>query len=358
MGSPVIRGLRLKGNEPQLTAALAAVFQAEPCAASVFVRDALALTSRGASMAPAVPEELACTTEERFAQGRVDLRFRAGDWDVIVELKIAAGYGHLQIERYLGALAPTTRHAYLVAVTRDLPAHGAPTAPDDRWLGAIQWRRLLPRLRELPVSRELESQWTSLLDVLEEEGSMGFTKPDPELFADFAKMRAASEHVEAFLGVLAHPLLAELRLALGGGDARAAFKGNKPGVSRSREGAAEYVFVVPAGGLPRVKAGLFAWKKPTRFSVAPLGAPRLLASRDPQSIAVCDALAAEGFRVPERDLRAFLPLADELLRSEMLEETVVTWARGRFDVLVEAGFFDLHGAAADEEASPADDDTA
>jgi hypothetical protein len=104
-----------------------------------------------------------------------------------------------------------------------------------------------------------------------------------------------------------------------------------------------------------VRAGLFGWEPPTRFSVAPSGASRLLASQAPEEAEVCRELMQAGFRAPkgpQRDLRAFFDLSEAALQSDELEGEVVEWARVQFGKLVDAGFFALHGAATDEEPPP------
>ncbi len=162
---------------------------------------------RLAELAPLVPRELECVAEETVADGRLDLRFRDGDWDVIVEVKIHAGYGPGWFERYLNALSHRP-HAYLAALTRDVPIGEPPLSTNERWLGATRWRTMLPRIRRLGVADEhLQQQWSLFFDVLELEGSMGFTKPDPVLFDAFAAARLATRHMEEFLRVLEAPLL-------------------------------------------------------------------------------------------------------------------------------------------------------
>ena len=355
----IIRGLRRARYEPQLTQALAGLFTAEPRVAAAFVRLLLAHPDlkRPVDVSD-LPAEFACAPEERFSGGRLDLRFRAPDWDVIVELKIDAGYGLDQIDRYVGALGQA-RHSHLVALTRTVPLYGEETT-SPAWRGSILWRRVLAGLSALPIQNQsLAHQWSALLHVLEEEGSMGFTKPDPDLFATYARIRAAAEHTDAFLDVLSQPLLAALRDALGNGEAGADFRSvsrGKPALSRSRVGSAEYQFVVPRGGVTRVSAGLFGWQPPTRFSIAPAGAKRLLESTAPNDSAVCRQLIASGFRAPsgnQADLRAFRPLEDDLLLSDDLEATVVEWAHGQFAAMRESGFFSLRGEPGD--APSADD---
>jgi PD-(D/E)XK nuclease superfamily len=357
----IIRGLRRPRYEPQLTLALAALFAAEPKIASEFVRllldrlpvDRPDLPTRVDSSE--VPPELSCSPEESFSEGRLDLRFRGGEWDVIVELKIGAGYGAEQLNRYLKAFSKTERkHAYLVAITRDVSRYGEPES-HKRWLGSLQWRHLLHELRGLKIeSVALKSQWATLLDVFEEEGSMGFTEPKPELFEVYGHMRTAAAHTDRFLEVLRHPLLDALRSARGGGKDKADLAGDpkrKPVIMRSRNGAAEIPFVVPAGGRIRVRAGLFAYDPPTRFAIAPHGAERLTASLDPREVRVRDALIDAGFRErkgQQRDLRALLDLDEEILRSDQLEERIVDWARCKFMAMEEAGFFALPSVLSDD----------
>jgi hypothetical protein len=360
MGIPdaaIIRGLRQRRNEPQLTQALAALFEAEPKVASAFVRLLLCPPGRpdlaGRVDLSDLPSQLVCTPEEVTRDGRLDLRFRQAEWDVIVELKIDAGFGFEQLDRYLNSLS-ASRHAHLVAVTRDLPRYGEPTS-DPRWLWSLQWRALLPALRKLPIeSSTLATQWEALLDVLVEEGSMGFTKPEPALFDVYGQMRAATRHTDDFLEVMRYPLLDALREALGGGEASAGLGGSsrKSVITRSRgEGAAEIPFAVPEGGPTRVRAGLFAYYPPARFCVAPHGARRLLTSQNERDVAVCQKLIDAGFRPPEgpqRDLRALRPLDHELLESGRLEEELRAWAGKQFKAMADAGFFELAAVRTDD----------
>jgi hypothetical protein len=59
------------------------------------------------------PADLEVSAEEVVAAGRLDLRFGslADGWDMIVEIKIHAGYGPGQLDRYLEALSDR-KHAY------------------------------------------------------------------------------------------------------------------------------------------------------------------------------------------------------------------------------------------------------
>jgi hypothetical protein len=286
-----------------------------------------------------LPAALACHTEEVVETGRLDLRFGDGQyWDVIVELKLYASYGLRQLDRYLDALKPV-EHAYLVAITRDVPLYGEAHLADDRWLGSARWRDLLPALRRLGLQHPaLDSQWPLFLDVLESEGSMGFTNPDPDLFRAWAMVRRSAKHAEEFLKALQMPLLEALSAAvegtpLGQVDFYRAKKGaGRPVISKSWNGIIDLPFRV--GGRLSVRAGVFAYNPPTRFYVAPHYGRRLSARRarlPAQARVEVEQLIEGDFR--EYDLHAFLELDDAQLASPSLEGDVVRWAHDRFSEL-------------------------
>jgi len=345
----IISGLRRAGYEPQLTLALASVFTAEPALGAAFVRVLLTHLDHD-DLGRELPSQLQCVAEEVVADGRVDLRFRdPGAWDLIVELKIHAGYGKGWFERYVAAL-DEVEHAYVAAVTRDIPHYGEPEARSHpRWLGATRWRKLLSGLRELKPSDEaLALQWPLFLDVLEREGSMGFTQADPELFDAFARARLATLHMEEFLRALETPLLQALRAALGGADDVASFYWKRGGrFSRTKWGRMDIPFRVPAGGPARVRAGLLGWKAPAAFYVEP-NPGHVWVRRRPDARDVVRFLVARGF---DREyLRAYLRLEADVVRAADLEERVVGWARDRFGDVVASGILDLpYGGALDED---------
>jgi hypothetical protein len=334
----LIAGLRRPGDEAQLTQVLASVFQAEPEVASAFLGVVLGPTSPSGD----VPSQLTCSAEEVVEEGRTDLRFRAESWDVIVELKIYASYGRQQLGRYLAALTDV-EHAYVAAITRAVPTYGEPPkGADPRWLGSAQWRQLLPGLRAIrPANGGLRSQWPLLLDVLEVEGSMGFTRADPELFKAFATMRTTLQHTDQFVAGLQMPLWEALIDALGGDVLAASLykgRGGRPVISRSRNGVTDIPFRIPPDGPPRVRAGLFARNPPTRFYVAPHAGRRWVARRGrltQNAQAAIRHLVDRGFR--DSDLHIFLELDDGLLTSPDLERRVVEWAHARFVDIAESG---------------------
>jgi hypothetical protein len=195
-----------------------------------------------------------------------------------VEIKIYAGYGHDQIRRYLRSLIGTQR-GVVVAITRDVPTYGDFVDDDPRWAGSVQWRTLLAGVRNLsPDDLELAAQWPLFLDVLEVEGSMGFTKADTSLFTAWATYPTARSHLVDFVDSVRRPLLDALREAL---------VPEEPADSLSRIASADVVsvgkkvkrvvtpklgeiqvkFRVPADGLARIDVGVWGWGKP-RFLVA------------------------------------------------------------------------------------------
>jgi hypothetical protein len=339
-GTALIRGLRRPRDEPQLTRALAATFQADPRMAAQFVETIVRSVADG--RIPQVPAEMKCSAEELVAEGRLDLRFTAEDWDVIVELKLYASYGRNQLERYLGVLRDVDS-AYVTAVTRSVPRYGeSGAAGDPRWLGSVQWRRLLPALRSMQSGdTTLGDQWRLFLDVLEEEGSMGFTKPQPDLFRALERVRVAGKHIEEFVRAVQLPLYEALLDALGGDETSAAIYRTRGGglyVGKSWNGIIETAFRIPPTGPPAVRAGVFGFNPPVRFFVAPHQGRRWaarVARLEPEAQAAVRFLIERGFR--DHDLHAFLELDDDRLVSPTLEEDIVEWAHDRFSNIAQSG---------------------
>lgn len=350
----LLRGLRRPRNEPQLTQALAAVLAADRAAARAFLGAVFA----SLGVEAVAPPEFEVAAEEIVGGDRFDLRFRSPGWDVILELKLYAGYGREQLSRYLAALQDV-EHGYLAAVTRDLPLYGEPSRDEHpRWLGSVRWRDLLPTLHELPVEDGfLRTQWKLFLSLLEEEGSMGFTRPKPELFDAFAQAREANRHMEEFLRVLERPLLEALQDVLGGQDQASLYWKRGGRFSRAtHSNRIDIPFRVPKDGPGRVRAGIMGWSPPATFYVAPVPSQRWTTrSFSPLAQEAVDLLVAGGHFDAEW-MHAHLGLTEDLIRSDKLEQTVVEWAHERFVELRESGLFavpvDALGRSgdADEEA--------
>jgi hypothetical protein len=287
-------------------------------------------------LATQIPGGLVCAAEEVVEAGRVDLRFRSEGWDLIVELKIHAGYGRGWLDRYLDALGPVP-HAYVLAITRDVPV--AERAPCDGWLGALRWRHLLPGLRGLtPGDDSLASQWTLFLEVLEMEGSMGFTRPRPELFDAFATSGSVTRHMADFLNAIEYPLLDALVASLGGRPEAARPYLRHGTYSWSRAGRVDIPYLVPADGPARLRVGLIGSVPPTAFFVQPHRGEQWLNRRgslSPEAQMAVTKLRQGSFN--QGDFRAKLPLDSAILARSDFEEYIVSWAGERFDEIVASG---------------------
>jgi hypothetical protein len=350
----LLRGLREGGDEAELTRALAAVFGHDLELAGSFVR--LVLTScpyeKGLDL-EGLPTSFECAAEETVLEGRADLSFTdgSGEWHVIIENKIYSGYGRDQIGRYLRSFHHDAARTVLAAITRDVPSHGEPPVGTEHWAGSVRWARLLPGLRELkPQDAELARQWPLFLDVLESEGSMGFTQPDQNLFNAWAQFAAARKHMVDFVGHVREPLLGTLRnelaTARGEGDARESLAGFKTygKVKRTvtpRLGKVVVEFRIPADGKMRLWAGVWGWGDPRFFVELPF--PRMDES-DSARAAVAE-LKKGGFKSwRDRHLTRYLPLTADLLGAADLEEQVVDFARESFALVVLNGILDLEPA--------------
>jgi hypothetical protein len=336
----VIQGLRRAGYEPQLTQALNSVFQRDAAAAASFVR--LILVEVDAETASAVPARLNCTAEEVVIGGRLDLRFSSDEpeWDVIVEVKIHAGYGQEWLERYCKALQPV-HHAHVVAITRDVPTYGEPPRDSSPgWLGPVRWRQILPGLRTLPFAdASLGSQWQILLDVLESEGSMGFTNADPKLFDAYASARRARLHVEEFLRFVRQPILQALQDVLGGDNSASLLWPKGGRLSYAKDGRIDIPLCVPAKGELRLRAGIHGFEPPMSSFHVRLEPHQRWKAKFPSMSKAAQAsvgsLVAGGF---DRDwMSTHLPLTPELVGSPDLETRVVEWAHAQFGTISESG---------------------
>jgi hypothetical protein len=192
--SPILRALRRRSDEAQLTQALAAFAGTDPAFASQFLRVVLAeAPQRDRVLALGeIPVDIRCVAEHRLHdagganKGFVDLRFDEEDdeFTVLVELKLFSGYGHDQLARYLDALAALpAKRAGLVAVTRNPPLHGESVVRDDpRWCGSVRWARLFDKLRAIHhVDPLLNLAWPTMLDILRTDGDFGTMDFDTEI---------------------------------------------------------------------------------------------------------------------------------------------------------------------------------
>jgi hypothetical protein len=193
--SPVVRALRLTTDEVQFGRVLAAICQ-DPVVAEEFVSAVVDLAEVGNEEAQrsarAPRSDVRCIDEQRLEArvsrralrrrakdlGRVDLEFSGADgWQLLVELKLDADFGEMQIERY-------AEQAMVAAVVRDPHEHAARNR-EVHWVGAASWSSLVPRLRMLSVDSRWRQEWLNLLDVMEADGDFARRRPDglPEVIA-------------------------------------------------------------------------------------------------------------------------------------------------------------------------------
>jgi len=197
------------------------------------------------------------------------------------------------------------------------------------------------------------------LEVLETEGSMGFTRPRTELFDAFATSGAVISHMRDFLRSIEHPLLEALIEECGGGvDAAAPYLGFGR-FSWSQSGRVDIPYRVPANGPGKIRAGLIGSSPPTAFFVQPNDGQQWIAklgSLSDEAAAAVKTLRQGSFGY--RQFRAKLPLDSELLARDDLEDKVVEWARDRFREIVASGLLDHavppKGPLDPEESDPLD----
>jgi predicted RNase H-like nuclease len=346
----LIAALREPPSETELTRALSAVFAVDPAMAAAFVRVAMRQAPHGERVdLRELPDALECRAEVTLAAGRADLSFTSNDrlWHVIIELKIHAGYGGNQISRYLESFHCESKRQVLAAVTRDVPTYGD-DSDDPRWVGSIQWAKLLPELRALePSDPLLGTQWLLFLDVLEMEGSMGFTRPNPSHFDAWAQFPAARDHLIDFVDAVRRPLLASLQHALGETygppEQRASFttRGKVRRAVVPRLGKILVGFRIPSGGPERITAGVWGWGEP-RFIVE-LPFPR---GDAPEAAAAVAAVMEDGFESwRDRVLTRYLPLDHDLLAAPDLQERVVAFSAEAFGAIVRSDILALEPSA-------------
>jgi hypothetical protein len=346
----LIRGLRSRGSEAELTQAIASVLAADARAAAAFARIVLSAAPReGATHVAVVSDTLLCRAEHTLAEGRVDLEFSDPQrlWQLIVEIKLYAGYGHEQIQRYLRSLG--AERTLVAAITRDVPTYGdLDDEPDKRWLGSVQWAKILPALRALPVADDaLASQWPLFLDVLEAEGSMGFTRPDPDLFRAWAVSVYARDHMVDFVDSLRRPLLDLLRTALADEQPKArhaslaafATVGKKQRAVHPQQGKVLVRLRVPAAGPERVSVGVWGWGEP-RF-VVEVAYPSGDDAAARAAIATLTEAQFKNWR--NQVLSRYLVLDADLLARDTLQEEVLDFARNSFRAIVRSGVLKLRG---------------
>jgi hypothetical protein len=193
--SPIVRALRLTTDEVQFGRVLAAICQ-DPEVAEAFVSAVIDLAAggnRAAQRFARMPRsDVRCIDEQRLEArvsrralrhrakdlGRVDLEFSGSDgWQLLVELKLDADFGDMQVERYV-------EQGIVAAIVRNPDEH-APRSSEVGWVGAASWSSLVPRLRTLPVDSRWRQEWLNLIEVMQADGDFAPVRPDgvPEVIA-------------------------------------------------------------------------------------------------------------------------------------------------------------------------------
>ena len=186
--SPIVRALRLTTDEVQLGRVLGAICQ-DSIVADAFVGAVLDVATGGNPAARRVAlrprADVRCIDEQRLEArvsrrglrerakdlGRVDLAFAgANGWQLLVELKLDADFGDLQVERY-------AEESVVAAIVRD-PEAQVSRKQEPEWVGAASWHSILPRLRSLPVDLQWRQEWLDLLAVMEADGDFARSRPD------------------------------------------------------------------------------------------------------------------------------------------------------------------------------------
>lgn len=340
----ILRGLRDPRSETELTRVLAAALSADPMLAAGFVKAVLRRSKRAADPRwDALPDTFDCRPEVQIQEGRIDLEFtnlKTG-WRVLVELKIDAGYGFEQIERYLRCLDPLDDRQVLVSITRDIPKYGDPSLEGrSNWAGSLSWSSVLEDLRALPAHPALTVQWNLLFDILQDEGSMGVTRVEPDLLEAWSKAAVARQHAVAFMDGLRAPLLAGLQEALASvlPHLAASDRAYATPTSNGRRPQVDVQFAIPRGGDVRAAAQLWAWED-FRFAVS----ARYPADDRSEGArtAVAD-LARGGFdNWKNRWLWRSRRLDQELLTAPDLAERLLEWARETFDMIATSGILSV-----------------
>lgn len=203
-----------------MTNVIAAIAATDETFATSFVKALLAqaaedctLTAEAQKRLGPVPARLVGDRERRLfgeqdeALGIVDLIFEEpgdnSEFTLLVENKLYSGFGPEQLSNYRAAVVAVRQRGGrggLIAVTRDVPAHGVHEPTEEEWLGSVRWARLLGRLRALDIADPgVKQQWHYLLDVLDEQGDLGMTTIDPGAVRAWARYEDGREALRRLL---------------------------------------------------------------------------------------------------------------------------------------------------------------
>ena len=213
----VLRSLRWTGDEAQVTQAIAAFAGGDRRFASDLAKALVGVSPHGEHLGP-VPDELICGAESHLFDakyqdlGYVDLRFESPDADftLFVELKLHAGYGDRQLERYIDALeALPSGNSGLLAVTSHLPRYGEDEVIDNpKWLGSVRWSEVYDALTRLKHDDKVTAPlWPALLKIIREQGDFGLMNIDPANIRGWSRWKQGRSTLIALLESIHEPAL-------------------------------------------------------------------------------------------------------------------------------------------------------
>jgi hypothetical protein len=186
----VLRALRQKGNETQLTRAITALCKHDPALTAQLSRAILTTAVGGGKTSASgllkrIPRSLMITNEESLGParnsrrnpsgGRLDLQMVNETFRLVVEVKVGAKVAVGQLERYLNhpSFSNSNVTGGLVLLTRNLEEIPQRVWHHKRWLGQIRWHQLIPRLTEIsPVDEAISEEWRLLLDIIQSPGDL------------------------------------------------------------------------------------------------------------------------------------------------------------------------------------------
>lgn len=217
----LIRALRRRGDEVQLTRAIGELAQADQLFASGFLRLLLdsAPYAHKVRDRPQTDEDVDCEIERQLIDaagsrwGRIELTFRAGGLCLCVEVKLHSDYRPDQLRDYLHGIDPG-RGEYLLALTRNISRYREPDPGEPGWLGSVRWPQVVEGLRNLATPGPLREQWNALVQVLEEDGDVGLTTLEQQLVTAYETYDDVLDRLWNFLEHLGPSALHGTRAAL------------------------------------------------------------------------------------------------------------------------------------------------
>ena len=363
----LIGALRRRTSETQLTLALEAFAATDAKFAAQLLRALIAHAEDSRSrLLGDLPSEMRCMAEVPLSGGRrVDLVFESEDGrtGVLVELKLDAEYGHLQLDDYLAAAAERGyERSAVAAVTKSPPWVGEEgVMSDPRWLGSVRWSTIYDSLSKLEHD-ELSEPWKAFLRVVKDQGDFGVVSFEPEDVRGWARYYAGSKVLSALMAELAIPALDVLRheLSISGRNDSSELLRPRRSPVRVWTDRIHVGFSVPAEAEEeRLRAQFYASDNNVYFCVEaryPDARPyREGPAREHRLVELTDELDLQGFNAGH-DWESYWSRWHELETlvdaGENPVESLLAWFQEDVCVLIQSGLFDLLQELAESEQRP------